>query len=263
MNSAVPFTGSTPSFTDGDAYTIVVGATDAATNPSAPVVDSLIIDTSEPEAPVITSGDLQNTPIISGAAETGSTVTIEVDTDDDGSPDVTYEVIVTDGTWSVDLANDPPTTGATPTLTDGDYGVIVTATDRAGNTGNSITQTFTLDQTPPATPTSEPSVDGTGDGSTGDGSTTNDTTPTIGDGADIFVLELGKGFARIRDFEVGTDKLGIPKGQISLGSLRVEAFQGNNTLIYSGDDLVAGLEKIAPNQLSRRDVVKVDLESLG
>jgi hypothetical protein len=74
---------------------------------------------------------------------------------------------------------------------------------------------------------------------------------------------LGKGFARIRDFEVGTDKLGIPKGQISLGSLRVEAFRGNNTLIYSNDDLVAGLEKIAPNQLSRRDLVKVDVETLG
>jgi hypothetical protein len=173
LDSAVPITGSTPTFTDGDTYTIIVGATDAATNPSAPGVDTLTIDTSAPDAPAVTSSETQNSPVISGSAEEGSTITVEIDSDDDGSPDVTYEVTVTGGTWSIDLANDTPTTGSAPTVTDGDrYGVTITTTDAAGNTGPSSTQTLTIDQTPPAAPSTAPTVEG------GD-TTTDDTTPTL------------------------------------------------------------------------------------
>jgi parallel beta-helix repeat protein len=87
---------------------------------------------------------------------------------------------------------------------------------------------------------------------------------TGGDGADIFVLETGRGFLRIKDFDLSEDKFGIPKdGSIRLGAIELRSFRGNNTLLLQGNDLLAGVEGIGPNQFRRRNVTSVDVESLG
>ncbi|MGR0189233.1 hypothetical protein, partial [Azospirillum aestuarii] len=55
-------------------------ATDAAGNTSSAGTQSLTIDTTNPNAPVVTSAALTNsaTPTVTGTAEAGSTVTVTV-----------------------------------------------------------------------------------------------------------------------------------------------------------------------------------------
>jgi MYXO-CTERM domain-containing protein len=137
-------------------------ATDAAGNTSpSSNTNTFIVDISAPAAPVVSTpanGSItaDNTPVYSGTAEPGSTVTVIVD-----GTVVGTTIADASGNWSF-----------TPTeaLTDGSHTVSATATDAAGNTspqGN--TNTFTVDTTPPAAPVVNTPANG---------SITADNTPT-------------------------------------------------------------------------------------
>jgi hypothetical protein len=136
-----------PALADGTSVSAV--QTDPDGNESPATVAS--IDSVAPDAPLITSaattGD--TTPEVSGTAEAGSVVSVEVDIDGDGTADATYEVTAdASGTWSVDLENDTPVSGTAPTLplSDGDtLDVSATATDAAGNTSTAAEQTVTVE----------------------------------------------------------------------------------------------------------------------
>ncbi|WP_416547415.1 hypothetical protein ACHEXK_01110 [Limnohabitans sp. DCL3] len=137
----------TAAMTDGN-YSVTARASDAAGNLSGlATVQLLTIDSAAPNAPVITSAALSNdsTPIITGTAAVGSTVSVVV-------AGATYSVTATDGTWSVDTT---PTTGTAVTSgtlainANGNNSVSVTATDAASNTSAAATQTLVIDTTLP------------------------------------------------------------------------------------------------------------------
>ena len=123
--------------------------------------------------PTALTGD--TTPVISGSTggmPAGTLLTLEIDTDNNSSYDLTYQTTVApDGSWSVDTGSLTPTSG---TLPDGGLGgntpLRATATDPAGNQGVD-TQTLNVDRTPPEitltsgnrTPTSQPVITGTTD----------------------------------------------------------------------------------------------------
>jgi hypothetical protein len=138
-------------------YRIIAIATDGVGNDSPETTQDLTVDTTAPAAPTITSPDQTSdkTPVIAGTAEPSSTVTLAIDLDGDGTPDVTYETTADpDGAWSVDTEKATPTSGTFPEggLSDGNYGVRATATDDVGNTGPEATQTLTVNSTAPDAP---------------------------------------------------------------------------------------------------------------
>ncbi|UKJ76692.1 DUF4347 domain-containing protein [Azospirillum brasilense] len=122
-------------------------ATDAAGNVSAPGTQSLVIDTTLPNAPVVTSAALSNstTPTLTGTAEAGSTVTVTVG-------GATYSTTATGGNWSINLATDTPTAGSLSLNANGANPVSATATDAAGNVSTPGTQSLTIDTTLPNAP---------------------------------------------------------------------------------------------------------------
>jgi large repetitive protein len=150
-------------------HTITATATDPAGNESAPTTQSFTVDTTPPDAPVITSPAAgsttdDNTPTITGTAEPGSTVTVS----EGGNPICTAQADPVTGAWSCEPA--------TP-LADGPHTITATATDPAGNeSGPSPARTFTVDTTVPGdtTPPEPPVIT-----SPAAGSTTGDNTPTI------------------------------------------------------------------------------------
>lgn len=83
-----------------------------------------------------------------------------------------------------------------------------------------------------------------------------------GNGADIFFLQPGPGFARIIDFNLDEDKIGLPKDEIRLGSLKVSRFRNRHTLISSEGDVLGGLVNIDPRQLNRRHAIFIDLAEI-
>jgi hypothetical protein len=131
-SSPVSYTG----LGDGE-HTVTVRATDNAGNSSS-ASHIWTVDSTAPAEPTITV-DLttpDRTPVISGTAEPGSTITVTLDRDSDGTPDVTYTTgTAADGTWHVDIATASPVSGSLPPdgLPVGDYPFTVTATDAAGN----------------------------------------------------------------------------------------------------------------------------------
>ena len=116
------------------------------------------IDTAVPAVDDQTTND--TTPTLTGSGEPGEVLTIEVDADGDGTPEVTYQTTVApDGTWSIDPDTDTPISGSFPTLSDNDT-IDVTSTDPAGNSAAGV---VTID-------TTNPEVNDL---------TTNDVTPTL------------------------------------------------------------------------------------
>ncbi|SDT12986.1 Ig-like domain-containing protein [Microlunatus soli] len=147
---------------DGD-YTITAVATDSAGNDSPTSAPSTFtVDTTAPDAPVITApadGSTSNdsTPTISGTGEAGTTVEVTVDGDVIGTTTVDE-----DGNWSLPVP---------APLADGDHTATATQTDPAGNTsGESEPVAFTIDTTAPDAPVITTPADG---------SVTGDSTPTI------------------------------------------------------------------------------------
>jgi predicted phage tail protein len=158
LGTATPAAGTFSGLEDGT-YVITATATDAAGNTSDAATQTLTVDVakpSDPDAPVVTSGDTTDspTPTISGTAEAGVTITLTIDLG--GGASVTYETTTdADGNWSIDLATDTPTDGALPDggLAPGEYPLTVTATDAEGNVSAPTSATLTI--------TGEPTSDGT------------------------------------------------------------------------------------------------------
>lgn len=166
---------------DGN-YTLTVVARDAAGNVSAPVTAQLVIDATAPDQVTeislsndngsalvaIPSGSTtsDNTPLLAGVAEPGSTVNIL----DNGAP-IGTAIAGNDGAWSFNV----------PTLTNASHSLTVTVTDAAGNTGPaSAPITVTVDSQAPAQATLEVNNDnGTNLVLVPDGTFTNDNTPRL------------------------------------------------------------------------------------
>ncbi len=104
------------------------------------------VDNTAPDEPTLGASATNNaSPAITGIAEAGSSVTVEIG-------GATY-TLTADGTgaWSLDTATATPGSGTFTPLTTGDNGITITSTDAAGN-ATSITATITLDTVAPVAP---------------------------------------------------------------------------------------------------------------
>ena len=145
------------------AYTVTATSVDAAGNAATPVSSGFSVDTTAPtialDAPADNSLINDPTPTVSGTAELGSVVTIEV-FDDQGVLVQTFPALLDmSGAFSTDVPL---------ALNDGTYTITATSTDLAGNTATD-THTVTIDSMPPVVVLTAPV----------DGSSTNDDTPTL------------------------------------------------------------------------------------
>jgi len=145
-------------------YNVVATATDSAGNTSQDGgTTDVTVDTIAPAAAtVIAQATNSTTPTITGTATLGAGETMTVTVGG-----ATYNVIPSDGTWSLDLASATPASGTLSLPSDGTYQVVATVTDAAGNaTSDTSTGELTIDTTAPTAPTVA-------------ALTTNSTTPTI------------------------------------------------------------------------------------
>ncbi|WP_147041322.1 DUF4214 domain-containing protein, partial [Skermanella aerolata] len=138
LGAAVPLAG-TLALNPNGANTVSVNAADTGI---APVIRTLTIDTIAPTV-AITSGvrTSDSTPVITGTAEAGATVSIAV-------AGATYSVMPVNGSWSLDLGTASATSGILALNAGGANNVSVSATDAAGNIAIT-TQTLTIDTLPP------------------------------------------------------------------------------------------------------------------
>ena len=185
LGSVTVGAGGTWSFTPAaalaeGAHSLRVTVTDAAGNVSGSTSASVVIDTTAPEVtltasnnngatPVAIAGNgltSDSTPLLSGAAEAGSRLTIS-----DGTTVLGTVTVGSSGQWSF----------ITPTLADGAHTLSVTATDAVGNTSAPVSLTLTVDTAPPAAVTTLEVRDnvGTIQGLLSNGATTDDNTPTL------------------------------------------------------------------------------------
>ncbi|UTV88127.1 BapA prefix-like domain-containing protein [Cobetia amphilecti] len=160
-------------FADGE-HVFSVTATDAAGNESAPSGEfTLTVDTTAPDAPILTETD-GNT--VAGTGEAGTTVEITNANDDV----LGTAVVDAEGNFSVELS---PEQEAGSTLT-------ATVTDAAGNE-SAVSDTLLVpedaDVTAPNTPTITSATDDVEavTGTLADGDSTNDATPTLTGSAEI------------------------------------------------------------------------------
>ena len=164
-----PTTGTFP-MNLGNDDTLDITVTDPGGNSDT---SSVTIDTTAPTVDEVATNE--TTPTITGTGETGETITVEIDTDGDGMPDVTFETTVDpDGTFSVDTGAETPTIGTFPTGLDNGDTLDVTVTDPSGNTD---TSSVTIDTTAP----------------TVDDLATNDLTPEItglGEPGEVITIEI-------------------------------------------------------------------------
>ena len=161
-------------------YAFRADSTDAQGNPVPSPVLTITIDTVAPETatgvtltdangdPVTADGVTNSsTPVLSGSAEPGSTVTVS-----DGDNVLGSATVGTDGSWSFTV----------PALADGDHSLTSTLTDAAGNvSAPSAPLAFTLDTAAPQTVSGVVVTDDVGDrqGELAFGDTTDDSTPTL------------------------------------------------------------------------------------
>ncbi|WP_420315855.1 Ig-like domain-containing protein [Ekhidna sp.] len=161
--TATPTSGTFTALSEGT-YDISITSTDAAGNSTSDAsTNELIIDTTSPATPTINDESSDDTtPVISGTAEPGSTVTVVIN-------GVTFETTTdASGNWSVNTETDTPTAGGPfNPLSEGTYDISVTTTDAAGNsTSDATNNELTIDFTAPVIPTVV-------------SQTTNDTTPIL------------------------------------------------------------------------------------
>jgi len=213
---------------------VAVTITDIAGNvKSENVTAGFTIDTKAPvggtgglsATPVNDTGSSQtdgvtanNRPQLSGTAEAGSTVTIDVGV---GAPYTTKASSA--GTWSADVR-------AGGELKDGTVSPKITVTDIAGNTVTSIGQTFLVDTVAPATPSLALRIDS--------GVSSID--------------EITNTAATAEDFSVGSVEAGT-RVEFSLGggawSQTIQPLEGANTIQVRAVD-VAGNSSLASSALA-------------
>ena len=217
-------TSATYGGTAGDGTkTVYVQFQDANGNgPSAAISDTIVLDTTGPDAPSTPDLDpasdtgvsdvdditSDSTPTFNGTAEADSTVTIYDDANVVGSG------IATGGVWSI----------TTSTLPEGVRSITASATDATGNpSAASAALTVTIDVTAPAAP-SVPDLDaGSDTGSSDTDDITTDTTPTFSGTAepDVTVTlydaetSVGSGLAAGGSWSITTSELGIGESSVS------------------------------------------------
>ncbi|MCA1178232.1 Ig-like domain-containing protein [Pantoea rwandensis] len=197
----------TPPLTDGT-HNITTTVTDPAGNTS-PASDpiAVVVDTQPPAAPgnvqlsnnetgtpvPITNGATNDTtPVLSGTAEPGSTVTVS----DNGTP-LGTATVGADGSWSY-----------TPSLGEGDHSLTATVTDPAGNSSSPSTAIpVTVDTTAPTAPGGlQLSNDQSGTPVPVTTGTTNDTTPVLSGTAEPgSTVTVSDGDTVLGSVSVGTD----------------------------------------------------------
>jgi len=200
----------TPALAEGD-HSLTATVTDAAGNvsaPSAPI--TFAVDATPPAAPAdltllnnsggtiqpIEAGGVTSntTPILSGTAEPGSTVTIL-----DGDTTLGTATAGSDGSWSF----------TTPALAEGGHTLTATVTDPAGNSGPaSAPLAFSVDVTAPAAVSGLVVTDdvGVSQGQLASGDTTDDRTPTLsGQGEPDTLITVYDGGALLGYTTVDTD----------------------------------------------------------
>jgi len=167
-----------------NAYTVVIDITP----PAVPVLNTVNDNVAGGAFGNLTPGQVTNdaTPTLSGTGVTGSTIHILNNGVEIGT------ATVVNGAWNFT----PPAN-----LPDGPYNIRVNASDAAGNvSANSPVFSFTVDTTPPATPTVLTVLDDVGPviGEINSGDTTNDNRPTFNGtgeiGATITLLNDGQPF---------------------------------------------------------------------
>ncbi len=162
-----------------------VTASDAGCDNTDVSANELTIDTTDPAIPTVNSlVTNDDTPELSGEAESGSTVTVTV-------AGATYTT-TSDGTWTVDTGSDTPTAGAFSPVVNGTNEVEVTSTDAALNSASDVTSDeLEIDQISPGVTINElnssdatPLITGTVDDSEADIEVTVDgqSYPAVVDG---------------------------------------------------------------------------------
>jgi hypothetical protein len=129
-------------------HAISIVVTDSAGNTSVATEVPIGVDVTAPPRPLVTIGAATSdqTPLISGQAEPGSTVTLLIDLDNNPATNDSVTYVTTanaSGTWSVDTGSATPTSGtfAAGGLAEGTMvGLQVTARDAAGNISSVLTQ---------------------------------------------------------------------------------------------------------------------------
>ena len=92
------------------------------------------IDLVAPTVDTKTTNDI--TPTLTGKAEANEVLTVDVDTDNNGTTDLSYTITVANDAWSIDTGAVAPNNGVLfPTLRDKDI-IGVTVTDAASNSGS-------------------------------------------------------------------------------------------------------------------------------
>ena len=144
-------------------YTAEATAVDNGGNTSTPANVTFTVDTSAPSVTLDTPADnsilTDNTPTISGTAEVGVTVTVEISDAQGNVVETQTPAVDGSGNWTFDAS----------ALADGDYTVSATATDTAGNSATAGPNGFSVDTAAPVLTVTTPA----------DGASTNDDTPTI------------------------------------------------------------------------------------
>ncbi|TMP10401.1 hypothetical protein CWC11_02950, partial [Pseudoalteromonas sp. S3178] len=170
--------------TDGS-YTAQINVADEANNITNTTID-LTIDT---QVPVVVLADITvfntDTPIISGTSTepTGTNVDIVI-TDSNGDTHTLLATVDASGNWQA----------TAPSLPDGNYDVVVSITDDAGNTGSDSASSFVDTQAPNITidalgtiNNSTPTISGTSNEVEG---TTINVTITDGDSVDTYTTTV-------------------------------------------------------------------------
>ena len=77
-----------------------------------------------------------------------------------------------------------------------------------------------------------------------------------GDGGDLFVFGVGDGTDRVKDFEVGTDLIGLIEGELTFADLTITQ-SGNRTLlgVASSGEMLAILQGVQASALGKSDFV--------
>ncbi|KNC17650.1 hypothetical protein AC790_01395 [Pantoea sp. RIT-PI-b] len=200
----------TPGTLADGSYALHTSVTDTGGNVTQTPTISITIDTVAPAAAggiqlsdndgstlqPIASGGATNTttPVLSGTAEPGSTVTVR-----DGSTVLGTATVGSNGTWSF----------TSPTLTEGNHSLTTTVTDAAGNVGPASSPiTFTVDTQAPAGASNVVISDNVGSttGPITAGGTTDDSTPTLtGNGEANAIVKIYDGTTLIGSVTVGTN----------------------------------------------------------